>query len=592
MIAKMKRLTLLCMDAERDRTLVLLRDFGFVELDISSASGADYAAGKADLERAERAVRIAFKAAADRQKDSGGKATGLDFDCPKKQLVDEILRIDAEREAAQAEVRELENTIRTYAPFGDFDLALAESVSKGTGLSLSLVKTSLKDVDFGDAQVVELSRSGKTRHLAVLGKGAVAPGPGLDVIPAPKERLCETDRRLAEVLAKVSQLEDSLAAAGSRADQIEAMFPGIKDRIEFAAAEEALSKEGPVAWIRGWIPADRVPSLRAKAVTESWGIDLRDPEPGEEPPVLVTPPKLFRPMRALFQGLGISPAYEEADVSVPFLCYFSVFFAMLVGDGGYGAIILAATLFGWWKTRPREGHRPVLVRSWLTLLTVFSVATVVWGILSNTWFGAALPFAADWPTVKWLGDPTYNNMMLLCFTIGLSHLLLARLWNGICMINSWNCLAEFGWAGILVFMYFVINSIIGIFPSIPSWSYWVFGVSAVLVASRTRGSALGMLPLNIMGTMGDIISYVRLFAVGYASLKVAENFNRMALELDLPVWAKIVPMVLILLIGHGMNFMLAGLAVLVHAVRLNTLEFSNHKGITWSGREFRPFRRN
>ena len=589
MIAKMKRLTLVCVDSERDRTLVLLRDFGFVELDLSKASGAEFAAGKADLEKAERAVRIALKAAEEKRKAEG--SVGLDFDCPRKQLVDEILKLDAQRAEAQAEAMSLEGVIRTYEPFGDFDPALAEKVENETGLATTLVKTTLRDVDFGDAHVVELGRSGKTRYLAVVGVRP-SPLPGLDVVPAPKEPLCETNRRLAEALAKVARIEDSLAAAGTRADQIEAMFPGIKDRIDFAAATEALSKEGKVAWIQGWIPADRVPSLRAKAVTESWGIDLRDPERGEEPPVLITPPKLFRPMRALFQGLGISPAYEEADVSVPFLCYFSVFFAMLVGDGGYGAIILAATLFGWWKTRPREGHRPVLVRSWLTLLTVFSVATVVWGFLSNTWFGAALPFAADWPTVKWLGDPTYNNMMLLCFTIGLSHLLLARLWNGICMINSWNCLAEFGWAGILVFMYFVINSIIGIFPSIPTWSYWVFGVSAVLVASRTRGSALGMLPLNIMGTMGDIISYVRLFAVGYASLKVAENFNRMALDLDLPVWAKIVPMVLILLIGHGMNFMLAGLAVLVHAVRLNTLEFSNHKGITWSGREFRPFRRN
>ena len=101
-----------------------------------------------------------------------------------------------------------------------------------------------------------------------------------------------------------------------------------------------------------------------------------------------------------------------------------------------------------------------------------------------------------------------------------------------------------------------------------------------------------MLPLNVMSALGDIISYVRLFAVGYASLQVAQNFNRMALDLDLPIWAKIVPMVLILAVGHGMNFMLAGLAVLVHAVRLNTLEFSNHKGISWSGQAFRPFRRS
>ena len=329
MIAKMKRLTLLCMDSERDRTLVLLRDFGFVELDLSKASGADFASGKADLERAERAVRIALKAASERQKESGEKSTGLDFDCPKKQLVEKILTLDAQRAEAESEALSLESVIRTYEPFGDFDPALAAKVEKETGLATTLVKTALRDVDFGDAHVVELGRSGKTRYLAVVG-GRPSPAPGLDVVPAPKESLCEMSRRLTEAHANVARLEDSLAAAGTRADQIEAMFPGIKDRIEFAAAEEALSKEGPVAWIQGWLPADRVPSLRAKAVTESWGLDLRDPEPGEQPPVLIRPPKLFRPVRALFEALGIAPAYDETDVSVPFMCYFSVFFAMLV----------------------------------------------------------------------------------------------------------------------------------------------------------------------------------------------------------------------------------------------------------------------
>jgi V/A-type H+-transporting ATPase subunit I len=94
-----------------------------------------------------------------------------------------------------------------------------------------------------------------------------------------------------------------------------------------------------------------------------------------------------------------------------------------------------------------------------------------------------------------------------------------------------------------------------------------------------------------VSALGDIISYVRLFAVGLASVKVAENFNAMAINLGLPLWAKIVPMILILLVGHGLNFAMAGLSILVHAVRLNTLEFSNHKGITWAGYAFKPFKR-
>ena len=100
-----------------------------------------------------------------------------------------------------------------------------------------------------------------------------------------------------------------------------------------------------------------------------------------------------------------------------------------------------------------------------------------------------------------------------------------------------------------------------------------------------------------MSALGDVISYVRLFAVGLASVKVAENFNDMALSIfnctDM-IWLKPVTaigMILVLLIGHGLNFAMAGLSILVHAVRLNTLEFSNHKGVTWAGYAFSPFRK-
>ena len=125
----------------------------------------------------------------------------------------------------------------------------------------------------------------------------------------------------------------------------------------------------------------------------------------------------------------------------------------------------------------------------------------------------------------------------------------------------------------------------------------VFGFTLKPSELKTRGAELGMLPLNIMSALGDIISYVRLFAVGLASVKVAENFNSMATGLvagEHAWWVTAlyaVFMVAILLFGHVLNLLMAGLSILVHAVRLNTLEFSNHKGVSWSGYAFRPFRR-
>ena len=539
MIVAMKHLDLICLADDGEATLAALRDLGAVHLDLGAAAGGGVASAKGEVADAETAVRLIVRARGKARRDSLAI---------RPRAVDEVLAVGADREALRSEEERLEREIKTYEPYGDFDPVLAQKLLD-------------RGVDIKDRLPARL----------------------------PEMRLSKMREKLDRVLNRIRIDDAKLASADDEA--IVRRYPELADRVAFAAARELLEDRGAVRVISGWIPVPRVAGLRARVAEMGWGVLLRDPAEGEAPPTLVEPPRLFRPIKALFEGLGISPAYTESDVSVPFMCYFALFFAMLVGDGGYGAIILAGALFGWRKYRAARSPN-ALMRSWLVLLTVFSSATILWGVLSNTWFGAGLPFAEEWPTVKWLGDPTYNNMMFLCFTIGTSHLVLARLWNGVCLANRLACLPEFGWAGVLVFMYFLVNAIVGIFGGVPSWSYWLFGVSLALVVSGTRGVSLGMLPLNVMSAMGDIISYVRLFAVGYASLQVAKNFNSMALELDLPIWAKIVPMVAILLVGHSINFALAGLSILVHAVRLNTLEFSNHKGLTWAGYAFMPFRRN
>lgn len=553
MIARMKHLDLVCASSARIQTLERLRSLGAVHLDFAATSGsADVVRAQKALTDAARAVNLILKA-----------RDGRD-DLPiRARSVADILEMEEDRQTLVSERERLSREIRRIEPYGDFDPRLALSL-----------RARLADLD----QIVELPD------------------------PLPEMRLSRLKEKLARVENRIRIDTDKIASCDDGA--ILASHPILSERIEFEQAKELLADHGAVSVISGWIPEARVNELmdvvtsakldlfeRAKAI--GWGVLLRDPEPGETPPTLIEPPRIFRAAKTLFEGLGIAPGYEEGDVSVPFLCYFSIFFAMLVGDGAYGTIILAATL----------ALRKRMPKPWFAMLTVFSSATVVWGVLSNTWFGAGLQCCASWPTVEWLSDPSYRNMMLLCFTIGVSHLMLARVWNAVCRFPDATCLAEFGWAGVLLFMYFVTNSIVGIFAAIPTAMFWVFGLSLVLVFGFTvkpselkfRGAELGMLPLSVMSALGDIISYVRLFAVGLASVKVAENFNSMASGLFSSansVWMNAllaVVAVAILLVGHALNLAMAALSVLVHAVRLNTLEFSNHKGISWAGYAFRAF---
>ena len=539
MIVRMKHLDLICVAADKTATLERLRGLGVAHLDLAAASGAEVAAVRDELARAERAVRLILK------------ARGKDEVSPRPMAVADILAVDADRESLKSERERLEREIAIYEPYGDFDPELAKKLLD-------------RGIDLKDKLPAKL----------------------------PEMRLGRMKENLARVVDRINI--DTAKLAGADENAILKKYPDLRDRLAFAAAKELLAERGEIAVISGWVAEPAVGGLKAAAQTGGWGYLLRDPTADEMPPTLIEPPRFFRPVKALFDGLGIAPAYTEADVSVPFMCYFSLFFAMLVGDGAYGSIFLAGTL----------ALRKKLPRAWFVLLTVFSAATVVWGVLSNTWFGAQLPFLSGLPTVAWLADPSYHHMMLLCFTIGVSHLMLARIWNGLCKLNDSTCVAEFGWAGVLLFMYFVTNSIVGIFPGIPKPMFWVFGVSLAAVFGftvkpselKTRGAELGMLPLNVMSALGDIISYVRLFAVGLASVKVAENFNSMATGLVVgegAVWMKAllaVAMVAILVVGHALNLAMAGLSILVHAVRLNTLEFSNHKGVSWAGYAFKPFK--
>ena len=427
MIVEMKHLTLLCVAREGVKALESLRDIGCVHLDLSAADSPDFASAKEELAAAERAVRIVAKAAREAGKDASapkGEESARLENAKSAALVEEILKVDAARQAADDEADALRQTMRAYAPFGDFDPELAKSL-RAAGVPVRLAVNG------------ERPPQGKAFFGEELPEGWTE-------VALPAERLSATQARLAAAEAHAAACRAALAEANARVSTIEARYPALKDQVAFAAARDVLATQGEISWITGWVPVDSVPRLRAKAVSRGWGILLREARPDETPPTLIRPPKLFRPVTALFSGLGIAPAYNESDVSVPFLCYFSLFFAMLVGDGGYGAIILALTAWGWVKTRPGpdKRHRPALVRSWLTLLTVFSTATIIWGLLSNTWFGAGLPFARDWATVKWLADPSYGNMMLLCFTIGASHLMIARVWSGISMINDRVCLSQ------------------------------------------------------------------------------------------------------------------------------------------------------
>ncbi|MBW1998684.1 MAG: V-type ATP synthase subunit I, partial [Deltaproteobacteria bacterium] len=287
----------------------------------------------------------------------------------------------------------------------------------------------------------------------------------------------------------------------------------------------------------------------------------------------------------------------EYDVSFWFLVSLSLFFAMLVGDGGYGILVFVGTYL-LRRKRKTAAKEPFL------LLYVFSASTIGWGLITGTWFGVER--LASIPTLNRLVVPALNSysgdqdfMIGFCFILGAVHLSIAHVIRAVRFLNSPKLLAEVGWILILWFLYFLAGYFVLGRP-LPEKSRALLSLGLVLVAlfsnpkrNFVKSALLGVadLPFNIIRSFSDLVSYLRLFAVGYATLVIAVSFNQMAFDLWKGSMLRAFGALLILLIGHTLNIMLAAMAVLVHGIRLNMLEFSSHLGMNWTGQIFRPFMR-
>lgn len=601
MIVPMQRLTLLCSAKAREAALDALRALGCVHVSLEVRDGEAIRQATAALAAAERALRVLDVATKDGtfafRPDASSPIAAMDYDAldaeARKahvpQTAEDVNRAAELITRLREEAFALSLEFRRYAPFGAVDPATLEALGQ-SGLPVTLFKAPEAE-PLPEAAFVFEAEGGFTYGAWISDDPLPAT---FEPLPPPKLSTEAIQTRLLEA----HRLADAqVATLAAEAERLRPML--LRDcatrAAERTAAEVAanLHSEGEVAYLCGYIPARAAEAVTAKAQAEGWGIVLEAPEEGDpNVPVLLEPPRGFRAIGTLFKGLGILPGYTEGDCSVPFYLFFSLFFAMLVGDAGYGAVMLAGTLAAGWKLRAKPAARPILL-----ILTVFCLSTIVWGVLSGTYFGIAkeaLPaFLANLPTVGWLGDD--NNLMFLCFLIGAVHISVARLWNATLLAPSLKAVGELGWLGVTWSMFLIVCGIVVSWFAQPGWTWWLLGGSVALILvplladAKREGVNIGMLPLNVISAMGDIISYVRLFAVGLASVKVAENFNAMALGLDLPLIPRVLAVCAILLVGHGLNLAMGALSILVHAVRLNTLEFSNAKGITWSGQPYAPF---
>jgi V/A-type H+-transporting ATPase subunit I len=598
MIVRMKKTTLLCLASERDASLEALRALGVLHVvPIAPPASGDLDALRAELADAQSTQALLRAAArADRRKPSERAAASSPAATGGAEVVSRARDLTQRRRALEERRDALRAEEAQAAPFGDFDPAAARALT-AKGLSVRLFFVPAKDAPAAPEgmSLFTIREEPAGRYVAAVSRAPFEYA--AREWPLPARALGAVRAELAAATAELAATERQLLDLAHAGDApLAAHIETITARATFQGVKDGMGASGAVAYLSGFCPADAVEPLRQAAAAHGWGLLIEEPADSDRVPTLIRNPRWIRPIEALFDMIRILPGYREVDVSAPFLFFLTIFFAMIIGDAGYGLIFLTLTLLARHKMKTAPAGPFIL-------MTVFSVATIVWGILSGAYFGldplpAALkPFQDRIPLTAWLAER--QNIMGLCLLIGSIHLSLAHLWNAIRAINSLRALAQLGWIALVWTMFFLARAMMfGLaFPKL----YVPIAIAGLvaIVLFMTPPNKLkeewinhAMLPLSVMSAFGDVLSYLRLYALGVAGFKVAGAFNLLAGGLGFDHVLTGLLAALILFASHALNVALSAMSVLVHGIRLNALEFSMHLGLEWTGFEYRPFRRN
>lgn len=582
MIVPMKKVLLLALESDARNALEELRNAGVMQIDNAEQSSNDTLLIVENRSKAERVLAELEKFDADADPES--KLTGAE-------VLEKAQNALEKRTAAESDAEKIRRRMVRLEPWGDFKLKTLEEL-KSQGVFITLCEGD--DEKFAEAQSLEniccreISSEGHVHYFVLMGTVQA------DLEKFPGITLAEDDdpgllrQKFEELSKSVEECNNELAELARSKGALEKAIAALGNSLEFQQAVDALTAAGSVVYLTGFVPEPELEVLRSAAKKNGWGLVISDPAEDENVPVLLKENKFTRLIKPLFDFLGVLPGYREMDVAGGVLIFFTIFYAMIIGDAGYGSICLILALIAKAKFRSKEA-----LRLPINMLILLSTATVIWGALAGSWFG--IPGI---PGIKWLTDPATKdgNIQFFCFLLAFGQLALGRVWRAIHEGGLRSYVRHIGWALIVLGNFVLTLKIIVWQGAFPVWMYWVYGVGLLMVmvadVNWKDPADCFQFPFNVIGSFTDVLSYIRLFAVGMAGGCIASSFNNMGLDI-FKASAWFIPLgILAILCGHLLNIALAFMSVLVHGVRLNTLEFSNHTGLSWSGQKFKPFKNN
>ncbi len=606
MIVKMKKVSVITLSDDIENTLANLRELGVAHLEYRDAKSPDLQELVEKRSNAERASMVISQAVGEHSGKGKGVAGESMTDLDADTVIARTLEILSARRDVLEENERLSREYERLEAWGEFDPAdIAQLSALGLPVRLYALPKDQFDVLDSEKSVYIVSRNKTTVRIALVAQSLE----GIPEMVLPERGLSSIGAQVDKNRTKIADFGLQLASFTSMQSAIEERIADLDQASDFEKAKLSMEDAGILAHITGFVPEIKIGKITDAAKKHSWALLVKDPDEEDTVPVLLKNRRPVRIISPIFDLLGAMPGYREYDISFWFLMFFSLFFAMIIGDAGYGFIFLVLTIVTMvvQKAKGKSTGRELI------LFIVLSVATLIWGSLSGTWFGSeaiaqAVPFKyLVLEPISTFNPRSSETVKYLCFVIGTAQIILAHGWNFLTQIREKPRIKALGQLGWMVAVFGVFHLVLNLvldpvtYPIPPYALYMIFGgLTSVVVFSEQDGkffrgllrgvSGLFSTFLDSIGAFADVISYIRLFAVGLATVEIAKSFNAIASEMGDSV-VGLIGAVFVLIIGHGINIAMGALSVIVHGVRLNMLEFSGHLGMEWTGIQYAPFQK-
>ena len=610
MISKMIRYDIVLHAQEQERFMSELRELGLVDI---TTTGWEPSEGDRALLQEIDAYNRAIEALQ-------AFAKGAEFNAGAEpyfdgaEAYDRYVELQARRTEILQKIAQLEKIASDVEPWGNFsradiDRLANDGVTLRTFVAQPAQFEALVAEDAEGVTVVEINRTQSFVYFAVVTRGVVVNVDGQEVhlpegdykaIVAEIESLNVENEALNADFSRVARSLDVIAER--RAD-LKEQLQGLK--VGAMAGREA---DGKLLVMEGWAEAETADKVDKILETYPNLVYMRrDATIDDEAPVKLKNNKFAR----LFELIGSMyalPKYGTFDLTAIFGPFYMLFFAICLCDAGYGLVLLAVGLALLFKGG--ESMRQAALLS-----IVCASATVAFGFYANSFFGLAISDYA--PVIKFLDFQ--NQFFSISLAIGVVQILVGMAINIVMQTKLFGFTSTFGLLG-----WFIILLTGSVSVGLPMFGievpflamgtplfYGLMGVGAVLMLLLNNikrnplinlGSGLWDAYNNITGLLSDVLSYIRLFAIGLSGGVLAQVFNSLAMGLSgldsmpegTPWYGMLLPIVaasIILLIGHGINIFMSAISSFVHPMRLTFVEFYKNAGFEMGQRSFDPVRK-